>query len=101
MIFRTPLINLFATLGLLGAGASSAVADDTENAKDVVAAQIRTQGLTCDKAESATRDAEASKPNEAVWVLTCDDAKYRVHLVPNMAAQVERLSKDDDSDRDK
>ena len=30
-------------------------------------------------------------PNGRVWVLECDNATYRVRLIPDMAAQIERL----------
>ena len=56
-----------------------------------LAAQLRRQGFRCDKALSAERDAERSKPDEAVWVLKCSDGVYRMRLVPNMAAKVERV----------
>ena len=39
-----------------------------------------------------TRNAEASKPNAAVWVLACENGTYRVTLVPNLAAQVEPVN---------
>ena len=42
-------------------------------------------------------NAEASKPNAVVWVLTCENSTYRVTLVPNLAAQVELL---DESNKD-
>ena len=58
---------------------------------DSIAAQVRLQGHRCDEALSAARDTALSKPNEAVWVLKCANATYRVRLMPNMAAGVERL----------
>jgi hypothetical protein len=67
------------------------LAEDTENPKDDIAAQIRRQGYACQQPQSATRDAQASKPDEAVWLLSCENARYRVRLMPDMAAQVERL----------
>jgi hypothetical protein len=57
---------------------------------DAIAVQIRRQGYRCNGSPSAERDAERSKPNEAVWVLKCENATYRVRLVPNMAAQVDQ-----------
>lgn len=73
-------------------GAASAFAGaELEMSKDIIAAQIRDQGFACDKALSAVRDTAASRPNEAVWILTCENASYRVRLVPDMAAHVERL----------
>jgi hypothetical protein len=40
-----------------------------------------------------TRDAQASKPDEEVWLLRCEGASYRVRLIPDMAARVERIDK--------
>jgi hypothetical protein len=58
---------------------------------ETIAAQVRLQGHRCDEPLSATRDTALSKPNEAVWVLKCANATYRLRLIPNMAAKVERL----------
>jgi hypothetical protein len=58
---------------------------------ETIAAQVRLQGHRCDEPLSATRDTALSKPNEAVWVLKCANASYRLTLIPNMAARVERL----------
>jgi len=59
--------------------------------KDLIAAQIRDQGYSCEKPISAQRDLARSKPDEAVWVLRCENNSYRVRLVPDMAAHVTRL----------
>jgi len=58
---------------------------------ETIAPQVRLQGHRCDEPLSATRDTALSKPNEAVWVLKCANASYRLRLIPNMAATVERL----------
>ena len=68
------------------------IAEDVESPKDDIAAQIRSQGYACDQPPSATRDAQASKPNEEVWILRCEGASYRVRLIPDMAARVERIN---------
>ena len=73
--------------GLVGSPAQAA----GETPKDVLAAQIRTQGVACDKALSAVRDAKRSKPDHEVWVLKCSNATYRISRFPDMAAQVEQL----------
>ena len=59
--------------------------------KNLIAAQIRDQGYTCEKPISAQRDLARSKPDETVWVLRCENNSYRVRLVPDMAAHVTRL----------
>ena len=69
-----------------------AIAQDVESPKDDIAAQIRAQGYACDQPQSATRDPQASRPDEEVWLLRCEGASYRVRLIPDMAAQVERVN---------
>jgi hypothetical protein len=57
----------------------------------VLAAQIRSQGFACDEAQRATRDAKLSKPDYDVWVLTCNNATYRIGRYADQAAKVEKL----------
>jgi len=59
---------------------------------EIIAVQIRDQGYACDKALNAERDEKFSKPGEDAWILKCENATYRVRLVPDMAAKVERLN---------
>jgi len=87
----------FAKAGLplliaCGAGASTGVAEEIEQtSKEILAAQIRSQGYSCDNPLSAERDSEYSKPGEDAWILKCENASYRVRLIPDMAADVERI----------
>lgn len=60
-----------------------------ESPKDIVAAHLRLQGYKCDAPKSARRDIQGSRPDEAVWLITCEDARYRVRLVPDMADVIE------------
>ncbi len=66
-------------------------AAEQEQAKDIIAVQIRKQGYACERPQSAERDQAASKPDQAAWVLRCENATYRVRLIPDMAAHVERI----------
>jgi hypothetical protein len=66
-------------------------AQQPETPAAIVAAQLRTQGYACADPVSATRDQQASRPLETVWILRCRNATYRVLLVPDMAAQVTQL----------
>ena len=59
--------------------------------KRFTAAQIRDQGYRCNTPLSANKDVRRSRPDEAAWVLRCKDATYRLRLVPDMAARVQRL----------
>ncbi len=78
-------------LGLiLGASlAWNAVAE--EQVAEIIAVHVRDQGHPCDKAETATRDEKASRPDEEAWILHCSNAVYRVRLIPDMSAHIERL----------
>jgi hypothetical protein len=84
------MLIVLATAG----GFPAAMAQDSP--KNIIAAQIRDQGYKCDSPQSADQDMQASKPDEAVWVIQCEDASYRVRLVPDMAASVERIDKGGD-----
>ena len=59
-----------------------------ETPQAVLAAQIRIQGFSCDKALGARRDKRRSRPDYEVWVLKCSNANYRVSRYPDMAAKV-------------
>ena len=61
-----------------------------ERPAEIIAVQIRDQGYACAKALSAER--EHPELGDAVWILKCDNATYRVRLIPDMAAKVERLN---------
>ena len=73
--------------GLIGSPAQAA----GETPQDMLAAQIRLQGVACDKPLGAVRDAKRSKPDHEVWDLKCSNATYRISRFPDMAAKVERL----------
>jgi hypothetical protein len=78
-------------VGVTGRGVRTAAAAEDKAAEQVIVVQIRRQGYACKHPEKATRDKKHSRPNRAVWVLKCESGTYRVRLVPDMAAQVERL----------
>jgi hypothetical protein len=90
------ILAAVATLSGAGTFALSAQEDPT----NIVADQIRAQGYKCDSPQSAKRDAQASRPDEAVWILQCESGSYRVRLIPDMAATVEKIDKSDDSKQD-
>jgi hypothetical protein len=62
-----------------------------ETLQGMLAAQIRTQGFTCEKPLSAKQNKKRSRPDRDVWVLKCSNATYRITRVPDMAAKVEPL----------
>ena len=81
-------ISLLLAAAAALAGASASAQEDPTN---IVADQIRAQ-LDRNSPQSAKRDAQASIPGEAVWILQCESGSYRVELTPDMAATVERLA---------
>jgi len=62
---------------------------DDAAAAVLVADQVREQGQPCAEPAAAARD--PSVDDDAVWLLTCADAKYRVRLVPDQAAVIENI----------
>ena len=86
-----PGLSILEMVASRGGPMGSAAQAAGEAPKDTIAAQIRMQGFACDKAQSALRDAKRSKPDEAVWVLKCSNAAYRIRLIPDMAAKVQPL----------
>lgn len=86
-----PIARLMLASVFVAAAGGLLTASAQDGPKDDIAAQLRAQGYPCDAPQSAVQDMQASKPDEAVWVVTCEDSRYRVHLVPDMAAKVERL----------
>ena len=86
------LIYLALALFVASAVPATAQTNDADNAAaDDIAAQIREEGYTCDDPVNAQSDPQASAPNETVWILSCKDDSYRVRLVPDMAADVEKI----------
>ncbi|MBA5776161.1 hypothetical protein H2509_03380 [Stappia sp. F7233] len=72
--------------------AAATLVGDQENPKDLIAAQVREQGHTCEAPKSAERDESQSGPDSEVWTLECENASYRVRLVPDMAADIEQIN---------
>jgi len=68
-----------------------AVAQDAALDVTVVADQVRSQGHSCTNPTSADRLAGESSPNEPVYLLKCEEATYRVRLVPDQAAEVTEI----------
>ncbi len=57
----------------------------------IVANYVRVQGLRCEKPSAVERDSSLSKPGLPVWILTCDEHRYRVELIPHKQARVTPL----------
>src|SRR5689334_6492030 len=61
--------------------AEAQAAENEEIPADIIAVQIRKQGYECKNPQSAKREPKASEADLPVWILTCENAKYRVRLV--------------------
>jgi hypothetical protein len=67
--------------------------DAAEVPKEIIAAQIRKQGYDCVNPTSAVRAGETPLDDRR-WILHCEGVSYRVTLVPDLAAMVEKLPND-------
>ncbi len=77
-----------------GLSASGAIADNgLEPPMDLLATQLRDQGFACDHPSKAQLNEKASKPNETVWTVECKGIRYRMTVVPDLAAKIEKLDK--------
>ena len=76
---------LTLALGGLFSGAAA------ETPQNILAAQVRIQGVACGKALGARQLKRQSKPDHEVWILKCDNATYRVSRYPDMGAKIEQL----------
>ena len=74
---------------------------NAETTQGVLAVQIRSQGLVCDKPQRATHDTKLSKPNYDVWVLDCENATYRLGRYPDLPIKIEKLGDEGAADREK
>ena len=83
---RSKLLLLTATIAIV-----QGVRAEEIPPVQIIADQVRDQGFPCSKSLTVERDPTYSRPDEPVWILKCDNATYRVRLVPGMAAKVERL----------
>ena len=88
MAMRGFFVGAFTVVILVSDGC---VAWAQETPPEDLASQLRLQGHRCDEPVTAQRDAQLSKPDEAVWNLRCGNASYRMRLTPDMAARVEKL----------
>lgn len=92
-MFRRILLATAVAAPWLAAGPTPGLAQSVaETPKDIIAAQLRRQGFSCQNPRSAKRDHEHSGPGGAAWVLQCDTETYLVRLIPNLAAKVERVN---------
>jgi hypothetical protein len=83
--------HLIVAAAWVAALCSVAAAQQNSEALQVVADQVRTQGYACANPQGVQRDPDLSRPDLPVWILTCENNRYRVELVPDMQARVTQL----------
>ena len=90
-MYKTPGSLFIAIAAVLFSPQVRAQQVAAETPQNMLSAQIRMQGFTCDKSLGAVRDKKRSRPDHEVWILRCSNATYRVSRAPDMAARVEPL----------
>ena len=68
-----------------------AVAAAKKVSPEEVATHVRLKGLPCGKALKARRITSRYNPAATVWLLKCDNANYRITLIPGETASVMRM----------
>lgn len=66
-------------------------AQDLRRELEIVAAQVRKQGFSCQNPNAVESIESDSTPHQRVYVLKCEGMVYRVHLVPDRAAKVHEI----------
>lgn len=78
--------------GAANAAPQQAALSDDRTTADIIAVKIRNQGYRCETPQGVKRGKSRSMPRDFVWTLKCANATYRVKLIPDMAAHIERLN---------
>ena len=86
LVSLVSIVFAFATTAVLPPVAAQ------DDPKELIAVQVRDQGYKCDAPKSATKDEAITSPDEQGWILECEDATYKVKLVPDMAAEIEQIN---------
>jgi hypothetical protein len=74
---------------------SQSHASEKTKAEDVVATQLRVQGIPCTNPSRAEKDKLDSRPDEMTWIVSCKEATYRVTLIPHIGAKVDIVDPSD------
>lgn len=91
---RTVLLSLLfgtVTAVVAPAFAQSDSSSEDQAAAVIVSSQLRAQGYKCEDPHDAQPDKSDSVVGEQAWIVTCDNATYRVRLVPDQAAEVDQI----------
>ncbi len=88
---RTKPVATGLLAAMMSFAAAAALAQDQDAVVAIVADQVRSQGFACENPSAAERLEAESKPDEPVYLLKCKDAEYRVHIIPDQAAEVTKV----------
>ena len=58
---------------------------------EIIARQLRRQGLPCTDPQDAMLDEAASTAHASVWTLHCSEGVYGVTLIPHLGARISRM----------
>ena len=70
-------------------------AREKTKAEDIVATQLRAQGIPCTMPKTAKKDRADSRPDEMTWLISCKEATYKVTLIPHIGAKVDVVDPSD------
>lgn len=70
-------------------------ASEKTKAEDVVATQLRAQGIPCTAPSRAEQDKLDSRPDEMTWIISCKEATYKVTLIQHVGAKVDIMNPSD------
>jgi len=82
-----------ALIGVAYSASLTPVAAAKKQSPEEIAAHVRLKGLPCGKAQKARQITQRGMPSATVWLLFCDNANYRIWLVPGEAATVMKIGK--------
>ena len=82
------MLQLLLVASVTACGCTTSVNAQGDAQVKIVADQVRAQGHACNSAVSAELIEAESEPDQPVYLLTCDNAAYKVRIIPDMAAEV-------------
>ena len=73
------LISAAVVIAAIGGTVPPAGAQDKQ-AVSILADAVRARGFSCEKPKNVRREQKKSRPDEAVWLIDCGNATYRVRF---------------------
>jgi hypothetical protein len=85
------MISLLVLAAVLPVASANSADPPPETAAAIVAAAVRDRGFVCDRPISAEREPSVSQADRPVWIIRCDNARYRVVFEGDTGARVTPL----------